>query len=85
MDQLFMTLLGAVLPPFTDFINKHVTNSYWRFVISLLVALALGTVLAFLQNDMNAVLSDGTLIFTSSQVVYNLWYGNSDLQNRIRA
>lgn len=83
-SDLFVLLIGVILPPVADLINRRIANSQIRFLVVVILCLLLGTALAFLENG-TGVLENGSLIFASSQVVYKMWYENSDVQLRIRS
>jgi hypothetical protein len=85
MSQEFVLLIiGAILPPGIDLINKYVKNDKWRFVISLVVCMVVGAIYSALINGFQATLADMTLVFASSQVIYKLIYANTAIQTSIR-
>jgi hypothetical protein len=83
-DQLLLVIVGAILPPFIDLVNRFVKQSHWRFIISLVFSLVVGGVIAFLQFGWDELLANGGLIFASAQTVYKLWYEKSSWQRTIR-
>lgn len=82
-ETIIVGVLGAVLPPVIDLVNRFVPNSRIRFLISIGFAVVVGAILAFLQYGED-VWSNAGLIFAASQTVYKLWYEKSQLQTRIR-
>jgi uncharacterized membrane protein required for colicin V production len=84
MEELYLVVLGALLPPVIDLVNRFIPNSSLRFIASLVICLTLGSILAFLTSGVEGILADGTIVFAMSQVVYKLWYEKSQLQTKIR-
>ena len=83
METLFPLILGAVLPPVIDLVNKHISSSNMRFLISVLFALVVGGILAYFEFGAKAVLANAGLIFVSAQTVYKLWYEQSGIHTRL--
>lgn len=73
-------VVGAVLPPFVDFVNRFVKGSTWRYVISLIVSLAVGAALSYTQLSVESVLESGAIIFATAQTVYKTYYAGSGLR-----
>ena len=82
METLLPLILGAVLPPVIDLVNKHVASSNMRFIISVLFALVVGGLLAYFEFGAEALANAG-LIFASAQTVYKLWYEQSRIHTRL--
>lgn len=83
-NDLLALILGAVLPPIIDLVNKHVPNSNLRFLIALLFSLVVGGLMAMFEFGWESVVNNAGLVFAASQTVYKLWYEQSNMQNRIR-
>lgn len=83
-SQVVLLIIGAILPPFIDLVNRFVPSSNWRFVVSVLFSVMAGAVLSYFDYGFNAVLADAGLLFTASQTIYKLWYENSSLQRVAR-
>ncbi len=88
-----LSLVGLILPPFIDFINKNIANSKVKFVISLLVSLVVAVAVKFYEGKLTldalgnvpALLTTAGVIFAEAQVVYKLLYHNSALERKIGA
>lgn len=82
-----LDLIGLILPPFIDLINKHVANSKLKFAISLVVCLVAAVVVDFNKinfSDPTAFFASAGVIFAEAQAVYKLVYDQSALQYRVR-
>jgi len=82
-EQIILAVIGAVMPPFIDLINRFVKNSRLRFVVSIMSTLLVGGILALAQYGSDIWTNTG-LIFAASQTVYKLWYSESEIKNFIR-
>lgn len=75
-----LNLIGFVLPPFIDLLNRKVPNSNLRYLISLAICLVLGALLNWQKLSVGSAdgffMSAG-LIFAEAQSVYKLYWGNS--------
>ena len=81
-ETMIIGVLGAVMPPIIDLVNRFVPHSKWRYLVSVLFSIVVGAILAFLQYGED-VWQNAGLIFAASQTVYKLWYENSRLQVRV--
>lgn len=81
--QSIEIIVGAVLPPFVDLINKHVKNSNWKYVISLLASLLIGAIINYQQLSIESVLSSGAIVFASAQTVYKTYWEDAKLREKI--
>lgn len=83
-SEMILVIVGLVLPPIVDLVNKYVQNSKIRFLISIAFSLVVGGIVSVIQNGWENVAKDIGLIFATSQIVYKLWYEKSGLQDKIR-
>ena len=81
MTQLLPVLLGAVLPPFIDFLTRTVTNSMVRFYISLAVCILIGALINFASFTGQDILASVALVFSSAQIIYKTYWKESDLRS----
>jgi uncharacterized membrane protein len=84
---LFSTLLGQVAPAFTDVINKYVPSSTLRFWISIIVSALIGIAVNYDKlgaANIDTILTSALLVWSSGQVAYKNWYGDSKFQSAIR-
>ena len=84
MEALIPLILGAILPPVIDVVNKYVPSSNMRFLISVLFAIVVGGAMAYFEFGMEGLLANAGLIFVSAQTVYKMWYDHSKLQDKVR-
>jgi hypothetical protein len=80
-------LIGQVVPPTLDYINKWVSSAKLRFLLSLGVCGAVGILLNINNlktGNLEQVLATGLVLWTSAQGAYNLYYKGSAVQNNIR-
>lgn len=80
-------LVGIILPPIIDFINVHIANSTLRFWISLIICVAVATLLNIDKltgsTDLPGLLSKIAITFTEAQIVYKTYYEKSSLRAKI--
>lgn len=85
---MFLKLIGLVLPPVIDLINKHFEDSRVKFLISFIFCAVIGTGSHFIVNggfvSLDSLSSDILSIFALSQVTYQLGYADSKIQKEIR-
>ena len=79
-------LVGFVMPPLVEILNKDVKSSRERFAVSVgscvLAAILLHWHELVFGSPQNLLASAG-LIFTESQVVYKLYFENSWLRHKM--
>ena len=79
-------LIGAVAPVLIEFVNRYIKSTNGKFIVSLLLPLIGGVALNFKElkmGDVESILASGTVMFTSAQAVYKLYFRDSVLQKRI--
>jgi hypothetical protein len=80
------SLVGIVLPPLVQILNKDVTNEIERFWITIIVCLVVGVLLHWNQlviGDTKAVEISLAIIFAESQITYRLYFKNSIISQKI--
>ena len=81
MTESISLILGAILPPFIDFLTKKVANSKVRFGISLGVCILIGAIISFKEFKVEELLQSIALVFTSAQIVYRTYWKNAALRS----
>jgi hypothetical protein len=84
---LVQGLIGQVLPPLTDLINKWVPSARLRFLSSMIISAVIGLVFTFhkLQfGNIDQFLLSSLVVWASSQAAYKFYYGGSLWQANIR-
>ncbi len=88
-----MEIIGLVLPPIVDLINRFINDKSIRFLVAFFFCALFGIGLNWLQTDFTYVtridafnsLSASILgVFGASQITYQLGYGDSKIQDTIR-
>lgn len=77
---MLLNLIGLVLPPVIDLVNKFVKDSRLRYVVSLLICILVGAVINFNQLRVGSVtefLVSAGLVFAEAQTVYKLYWSDS--------
>lgn len=82
-------LVGFVLPPVVEFLNKDVQNDNARFIISLVVCLLAAVALDWNQVssgnvDQTQLTMDIGIIFLESQSIFKLYFQQSWLRGKIQ-
>jgi hypothetical protein len=80
------SLIGFILPPFIDLVNKYIANSNIRFVISLVLCLIVGGVAKAMSGQLDfsnvpAILTSAGVIFAEAQITYKLYWKDASLRN----
>jgi hypothetical protein len=83
-QEIGLIVIGLILPPLIDLVNRFVKVEKLRFLVAVIFSLVAGGILAYLQYGFDQILANGSLIFISSQMIYKLWYEKSGLQNVVR-
>jgi hypothetical protein len=83
--EVINAVVGAFLPPFIDFINQRVVDSRVRYVISLLISLAIGFVVSLVSGELNAgdVFGGGAIVFAAAQTTYKTYYEKSEVRTKL--
>lgn len=81
--QAIEILIGIILPPFIDFINRYINNSHWKYAISLLVSIVIGAILNYQDIGIDNVLASGAVVFAAAQTVYKTYWKDAKLRERI--
>jgi hypothetical protein len=76
-------LVGIILPPFIDLVNRYVKNGNWRYVASLVVSLVVGGLLSLNELSLQNVLESGAIVFAAAQTVYKTYYASSGVRERL--
>lgn len=88
-----MNLIGVLLPPLIDLVNKHFKDSTVKFWISVVICAVVGIGINWLQtafkfmSSMEAADSIAASIlatFGTAQLVYKAVYEDSKMQDTIR-
>jgi len=82
-NEVLLLVVGAVLPPVIDLVNKYVPNSNGRFIVSVVFAFVVGAIIAYFQYGTAEILANAGVIFVAAQAVYKLWYKESGIHARI--
>lgn len=84
---LLSLVIGQILPPAIDLINKWVTSAKLRFIVSMGISAIIGVLFNFNNihiGSLAEVLTTILIVFGSAQGAYNLYYKGSKVQNIIR-
>ena len=85
---LLSALLGQVLPPLIDVINRYLASAKLRFVASALVCLGAAAAMNFGRlryGNLDQLLETALILFTSAQSAYHLYYKDSTVQIKLRS
>lgn len=79
-------LIGFVLPPFIDLLNRKVSNSNLRYIISLALCLVISAVLHLNElqlGNAESFFASAGLIFGEAQTVYKLYWEKSEVRDTL--
>lgn len=80
-------LIGIILPPFIDLVNKHIQDKRIKFLVSLLVCIVLGIMLEankLKYSSAEDILGSIALVFASAQTSYRLYWKGSTLRGKFK-
>jgi hypothetical protein len=91
-------LVGLLLPPLIDLINRKFTSKDTRFWVSVLVCFVTGTALTMIETNgfelfnglswlevADAISQSSIMVFGLAQLSYKGFYEDSELQTSIRS
>jgi hypothetical protein len=76
-------LIGFVMPVIVELVNNRVSNTNWKFIITLVMCLIVAVLLNWsniVAGSVEDLLGTLTLIFTESQVVFKLYFEKSKVR-----
>lgn len=79
-------LVGFIIPPFVELLNKEVDNERERFIVTLLACMAAGAVLHWSEIKVGSVdqaIQSISIIFIESQVVFKLYFKSSYFRQKL--
>ena len=77
-------LVGLVLPPVIDLINKHLANSVLKFWVSLTVCVVVAVAVNLDKlNNPEDLLGKIALVFAEAQIIYKTYYEKSGIRAKI--
>lgn len=82
--QALDLLIGLIMPPVIDLINRFVSNEKIRYIVAVLMCSGVGILLNLKSLSLEDVLESAALVFASATTVYKTWYGGSSLQRVVR-
>jgi hypothetical protein len=77
-------LVGFILPPVIDLINRKVANAILRFWIAMAVCVLVGVIVHINElNNLENILGSIGVIFAESQIVYKTYWANSGVRDSL--
>lgn len=79
-------LVGVILPPFVQIINKDIPKERERFIVTIVICLFVGAILrwkSIAYGTPEDVLTSSSLVFVESQAVFKLYFKDSLLKEYI--
>ena len=85
-----LELLGLLLPPFIDIINRNTKNSDLRFLISVVFCILVGIILHMSENawwfgGQEELTKSILTVFGAAQFSFKVFWDDSNLRNRVTA
>lgn len=80
-------LVGVILPPIVDYIGKDVQRDDEKYILSILICLAVSVLLHWnqlLYGSVDQFATSFTVIFVESNVIFKLYFKNSLLRQKIQ-
>lgn len=77
-------LAGFILPPVVDLINKRISNSKVKFLVSLGICVLVGAVFHLKElTNATEILKTISLVFAESQVIYKMYWEKSSIREKM--
>lgn len=79
-------LIGFILPPFVEWLNREVPTGTERFIVTLLVCLIVSIILKWdniVYGTPEQVAATFGILFVQSQLIFRLYFKNSWLKQKI--
>lgn len=76
-------LIGLILPPIIELLNKDVKEENHRFIVAVIVCFTAAFFVKYnslVSGDINALITSFSIIFAESQVIFNLYFKKSFLR-----
>lgn len=80
-------LVGVILPPIVDIVNKDIKSDEERYLVTLLICLLTGAIMkweSLVVGSPGEALKSAGIVFFESQTVFKLYFKNSYLRARIQ-
>lgn len=87
MNEVIPFVLGAVLPPVIDLINKYISDAKWKYLVSVVICVVLAFILNLAGNDasnLGKLVEGSSAIFLSAQTIYKLYWKESDIRQSLK-
>lgn len=76
-------IVGAIMPLVIDAINKFVTDSRLRYLVSIGICLIVGALFNLGSLSLNNILESGAIVFAAAQTIYKTYYSQSLLREKV--
>lgn len=77
-------LVGFILPPLIDLINKRIANHETRFFISMLICALVGVIINLDKiREPWDLIANASVVFASAQITYNAYWKRSDTRTKM--
>ena len=80
-------LVGFMLPPFVEIVNKDIHKEWERFTVTMIVCFLVGTLLHWKEiqiGNPEAVVAYSAIIFAESQAIFKLYFAKSWMRGVIQ-
>lgn len=80
--EVLSFIFGAFLPPIIDLINKKITDSKVKYLVSVLFCVLVSASTTLICNGFNwgDLVKNASIIFLSAQSMYKLYWKDSSLR-----
>lgn len=79
-------LIGFVLPPVIDLVNRYIDNSQVRYLVAMLICLVVGALFHYqelLDGDWSMLLAKASIVFAEAQTIYRLYWKDSGARKQL--
>jgi hypothetical protein len=77
-------LIGFLLPPLIDVINRYVKDSMGRFWVSVGVCTTIASMMAYFEGNLSSIPEKSMILFGAATITYRAVYEDSAIQEAVR-
>ena len=83
--EILKDMIGFILPPLIDVINTRIINANVRFVVSMVISVAVAVVVNLEQlqtGSWEELLGKAGIVFAEAQIIYKLYWEKSETRQK---
>lgn len=73
-------ITGMLMPPIIDVVNRKISSSTLRYIISLVVCILVGVLMNWGEISLENILQSGAIVFASAQSTHKIYWSGSSVR-----